>query len=403
MQAVVEETEGVTAPDSRAWFRLSGVLVVLSGVAMLAGFVGSLIAERFLGAPEYAAITAALGLVSGATLPAGLLVLPVAGWAAHGFNWRRYLPVLQVGGVVLGGGSVLVATSLIPHSAVPSWVPLLAVLGGAAYVSGVSTGVLLGRQAFLLLNAIGTGPNVFRVVGLAVLLLLGLLRVPTLVIAAYMVASAVAALLVAGACYTLPDSGGGLSEPKRRGTWASAWVALMATLWTGLDVTIAYHVLPAVQAGEYAVLSLIAKTPFYIGGVLANMSIGEAAWGKATMRKALLAIGAVGLLGALGALAVGGRLLLLARVAPNTSDLLVMMIGNTALCVVYLVAGVRAQRGTHVWWIGMTGFLCWTALALSPWVSVTRLAWGECGINVAAAAFLAFTVVSENRMGMRFR
>ena len=387
MQAVVEGTER-SAPDSRSWFRLGGLLVVLSGIAMVAGFVGSLITERFLGAPEYAAIAAALGLVSGLTLPAGLLVLPVAGWAAHGAHWRRRLPALQLAGLVLGGGSVVAALSLIPHSAVPSWVPLLVVLGGAAYVSGVSTGVLLGRQAFLLLNAIGTGPNVLRAVGLGVLLLLGLLRVPALIIATYMVGSGASALLATCACYALPDSRGGLSGTNHRGTWASAWVALMVTLWGGLDVTIAYHVLPAVQAGQYAVLALIAKTPLYIGSVLANMSIGEAAWGTTTMRNALLAIGMVGLLGALGTLAVGGRLLLLARVTPDTSDLLVMMIGNTALCVVYLVAGVGAQRGAHGWWVGMLGFLCWTTLALSPWVSLNRLAWGECVINVAAAAAL---------------
>lgn len=386
MEAVLEAADPTT-PETRAWFRTGGLLVGLSGIASLAGFIASMVTERFLGAPEFAAISAALGLVSGATLPSGLLLLPVAGWAAKRADWRRRLPVFQAVGALLGGASVLLAVTLIRYSALPSWVPLLTVLGGAAYLTAISSGVLLGRQAFVLLNAIATVPNLLRVVGLAALLVLGLLRVPALVIAAYSVASTVSCLLTTAACYSLPAAAR-IHTPRKGGTWASGWVALMATLWTGLDVTIAYHVLHPTQAGEYAVLTLIAKTPFFIGSVLANMSIGEAAWGKATMRRALIAIALVGLLGVAGTLLLGGRLLTIAKVAPEMSDLLLMIVGNTALCMVYLVSGVEAHQGHHAWWIGIAGFAVWTACAFSPWVSVNLLAWAECILNIAAGGYL---------------
>lgn len=286
-------------PGRRAWAPL--VLVAATGLANLSGFAFHVVLSRGLGPAGYGAFAAVAGILTTLTIPLGALETAVAreiarrGGLSERVVLRRFLGHQALAGVVLGTLVAASAPLLTRFLGLRSGVPLLLVAAWAlpATCTFAATGLLLARSRFSALAASLLGNSAVRLVAGDLLV-----RAHTGVIGAFVATLAAAATGLGIALVAVRDdlrssAGVHLSLPlldAGRAVLALGGIGLLAALDSGL----ARHLLPAVDAGRYAVAATAGRIAAFAPGAVAVIAFPrllaapDAATRRRTLQRALL-------------------------------------------------------------------------------------------------------------------
>ena len=306
------------AEDGRRSLARGGGLVGPALTAVNAvGYVLALVASRALDQDGYGELTALLGALLVASVPAlGLQAVVARSLALRPAGETRGARerALMVRAAVVGVGVTAVAAAVAPLVGVFLHAPVAGPLWLAAGLLPLSVlygamGVLQGDERFgLLAVLIGA-----QAVGKAVALVpLALDQGPGAVLAwlagGSVLAAGVGLLLVARAAGALPRAAvPALPGLRETAAAAAGLVALLAL--ANLDLLLARNLLGGADSGRYSAGSVCAKAAFWLPQVVAvvvfpRLSDPEA--GRAVLRRAVLAVVGLGAVELLGSVLVGG-------------------------------------------------------------------------------------------------
>jgi O-antigen/teichoic acid export membrane protein len=298
--------------------RGGGLVAPALTLANLAGYLLAVVASHTLDQNRYGALTALLGALLVASVPAlglqAVTVRAVALRAAHELPGAVERPLLRrsvVAGALLAGAAAAAAPVLAAflHTGVAG--PLWLALGLLPLtVLSTSMGVLQGDERFGLLALLVVAQAASK--GVAVVPLL--LDDGPADVLAWLAASTAAAAALGVALVWRATRGGGTSRsvalPGVRETAAAATglVALLAL--ANLDLLLARNTLSGTDSGQYSAGAVCAKAAFWLPQAVAVVvfpRLSDAEAGRAVLRRALLVVAALGAVELVGS-AVLGRL-----------------------------------------------------------------------------------------------
>ena len=334
--------------SARALRRGGGLVTAGLTTVNLTGYLLAVLAARRLGPAAYGELTALLGGLLVACVPALAAQAVVARTMARrpvgepvGPRERALLGrctavagALTVAGLVL---APLFAAFVHTGIAGPLWVA--AQLGPFVLLSAVM-GLLQGAQRFTALAVVLGAQGLGKVVGLAPLLLHG---GPADVLAGLglgTVGAMVVALLLLGRGAAGPAP---RDLPGRRELTTAVGGLLALLVLANLDLLVARHLLPAGETGRYSVGLVLAKASFWLPQglvVVLYPRLTDPVASAAVLRRAVAVVAALGLLELGGALLLAGPVLRLVFGAPYASLgglAPLWVVQGTALAVVQLV------------------------------------------------------------------
>jgi O-antigen/teichoic acid export membrane protein len=262
---------------------------------------------------------------------------------------------------------------------------LIAVGALPTYLTFAAQGCLLGRERFGTLGVVFVVAAVGRFVAGAGAAWAGL------GVSGVIGATVLAAWVTAAISLAMVPTAARAAGARMRSTWvrtvlhsATATSALLVV--TNMDIPLARAVLPPIESGEYAVVSLFAKAAYWGPAFLATLFYPSMA--RATSRRsALLAVGsttAIALVG-VGLSALLAEPLILVVGGPAYSELAPLVPLLTASGAAWSVAQVlvywRLSRGDH-----RLGYAVWAVAAL---IAATVLLWRHDSIAQIASTVLA--------------
>lgn len=251
---------------------LSGTAAVALGLALaqIAGYAQTVVAARALGAADFGAFAALLGLlligsVFGAGFQAaGARRLVGAGEVAPA-GARHLMRTVGVASLIVGTIALALTPVVTPLLELPTWaaMPLIALALIPVTLTGGQYGVAQGRERLYALGAVYAIAGIGKGVGG----LTGALVTGTLTGALIGLCLGAWAAIAIGALIVRPllgargaDLGPGLRAEALHA--AHAFAALYVL--TNVDVIVARALLPAVDSGGYAVGAIVAKIAFWL-------------------------------------------------------------------------------------------------------------------------------------------
>ncbi len=366
---------------SSPFARRTAAILAISLVSGLAAYGFNLLVDAFYGPQALARVLSALGAAATLGLPAAVVSLPVVTWSGQAHNWRRRLPAVQAGFVVLGlisGGGILLLGRTFPSD----WLlPVGLLVALSTYLPAVSQGALVGRTAFVAAALVTMLPNVLRFAGILVVgPHQGVSTIFWVQVASYGAAG------VIGLVWPYLTSHPEAVRAVKATPWASGWVALSVMAWLSVDIFVATLHLGAQRAAGYAVIGLLGKAPFYLAQPVVLMVIGEEGWGSTRRGPGSLAIAAITAVSVLISLALGHLAMHLMGVDLPGWLLAAYAVGACALSLGYLWGGSAAQRSLHHWWPQLAACAVWVAWALLLGGGTTSLVIGYLAAQLLGAA-----------------
>lgn len=369
--------------------KTSLLMVTLSALAGLAGYIFNIIVARLWGAPILGHLLGILGFASVVGLPASFMVLPVARWAAQTASWHRRLPALQlvmlIPGIATDGIIWSYSHNLGDWFHIPTrswWLPMFAylVLG---YIGLFNIGVLLGRRAYGAMTAATVLPTLGKLGFLGLWLGLGFMGRPIDALWAVVLAGWAGVMLSTLLVYVTAQHVD--RSVPRETVWASAWVGAVVNAWLNWDVVLGSVVLSTGNLAIYAAGATVGKVPFHLTSLVANMGVGEEGWGykrRNNFRNIIIVIGVVSLFIVL----FGGYWILgLFRIHSGNMAVIGYLAANTLLALAYYEAGADAQAGRHTWLPLALGLVLWSGMAWLTHPDATVLS-----LELAAVLLLSY-------------
>lgn len=246
----------------------AAVSIAAAGANLLAYLV-PLVGARTLDAENLGAIATMMAILAISSVPGmGLQIAVAVSVARHGTVDRldRLILVTVAATVVpmLALIPVLCAALRLPWPALV----LATAINALVIVASGRLGVLQGEMRFLRLSAGLVLLALIRCGGIIVGLVIGLPLTATLLIGVSVGLAAVAAVL----WLTTPSTASAGRRGERdllRGVWTAGSATLVLLLLSNADLIAARHLLPAAEAADYAVLSVLTK-----GAIWAPQTIG---------------------------------------------------------------------------------------------------------------------------------
>jgi O-antigen/teichoic acid export membrane protein len=239
-------------------------------LAQIAGYAQTVVAARALGAADFGAFAALLGLLLiGSVIGAGFQaagarrIVAASDLAPAGA--RHLMRSVALAALVVGAIALALTPLVTPLLDVPTWaaMPLVALTMVPVTLTGGQYGIAQGRERLYALGAVYAIAGIGKGVGgLTGALLTGTLTgaLIGLCLGAW-VAIAVGALIIR----PLIGAGGATLGPGLRAEALHAAHALAALyVLTNIDVILARALLPAVDSGGYAVGAIVAKIAFWL-------------------------------------------------------------------------------------------------------------------------------------------
>jgi len=392
--ALVDAGAGSLAPGG------SLVAIALLG-ANAAAYVLAVAASRLLSADAYGQLTALLGVLLVASVPALAVQAVVArslarrpAGEASGPRERTLLLRSAATGAAVAAVAALAAPLLAAFLHVGVAGPLWLAVGLVPFaLQAAVQGILQGSERFGLLAVLIGLQALGKAAGLVPLLLGG---GPAAVLAALAAGTALVAGLGLLVVRTGPGGARPAGLPGRREVALAAGGLLGLLALANLDLLLARHLLDGTQSGRYAVGSVLAKVAFWLPqavAVVALPRLTDPEGGRRLLRAALAVVAG------LGALEVAGAVLLarpvlelvfgpaygsLSAVAP------LFVLQGAALATVQLVVYRSIALGR-----GVTGWLLVAAGALEVLVVLAVRPTGVAGVvGVAATTAVALAVLA---------
>ena len=288
---------------------LKNSLILFSGtmVVNVLNYVFHLAIGRLVSPTAYGEIESLISLLAIITVPAATLTLIATKYAANlkasqNVSGLRSLSRYLNRKVIIYGGPIFILVLILTPWVkdflnIKESLPVIFLWGvmSFSFLSAVTVGVLIGWQRFSDVNRIGVSSTILKLIGAVALIQLGygVSGVAGSLILAAVLGYVISLYLLRKLLLPTPDEKENIEAPEpfsslKQYILPAFYGTLAMAILGNADMIFAKHHLDPVVSGDYGALSVVAKTIFFVTGVLTTvlfaMSAEESGRGKSAYR-----------------------------------------------------------------------------------------------------------------------